>query len=381
MIPASLQKYSEILTQYAGEGRLRTIPDCDKKLRFDLTSNDYMGLAHNAGLYRDEFYAKYGNAPFTSSASRLLAGTSDYYSKFEEYLESLYGKPALIFNSGYHANVGIIQALNVPGTYWVVDKLAHASVIDGLKLANANFKRFPHNDITKLRNILSKEANKYQRVILVIEGIYSMDGDTAPLEKLVELKREYPNLLIYLDEAHSFGVLGTRGLGLAERLGLIDEIDILLVTLGKAAASSGAFAVTNSLIKQFLINNARSLIFSTALPPISVAWSMFMIEKLTEMQSERAHLLKICEKFRRGLDAISGMRSLSDSAIIPLITGDANKAVELSRKLESNGIRALAIRRPTVAAGSERIRFSIHASLSEADITEILTGVSQAYED
>lgn len=377
-IPYAFQRYADILEGYDHESRLRHIPqDHTEGLTIDLVSNDYMGLGSRWKEFNEEFQQRFPDASFSSSASRLLSPRQDDFAKLEEFISTLYQKEVLLFNSGYHANVGIIQALNVPGTVFLCDKLIHASMIDGLNLSKAEFFRWRHNDIVSLSKLLERHREA-ERCIVVVESLYSMDGDFAPLREIVALKNEYPNMILYVDEAHAFGTLGPRGLGLSEQLGLVDDVDILVGTLGKAAASSGAFVATSPLLKQFFINSSRSFIFSTAIPPASAAWSRLMIEKLLSMDKERAHLEKISERFRKGIEQITQQKSVSDSHIIPLMVGDARKAMLISAHLSSCGINALPIRRPTVPPGTERIRFSLSVSLSERQIDAILQRIANA---
>lgn len=377
-IPPAFQRYADILEGYDNESRLRHIPqDHTEGLTIDLVSNDYMGLGSRWKEFVQEFQQRFPDASFSSSASRLLSPRQDDYAKLEEFISALYQKEVLMFNSGYHANVGIIQALNVPGTVFLCDKLIHASMIDGLNLSKAEFSRWRHNDIGSLSKLLERHRDE-ERCIVVVESLYSMDGDFSPLREIVALKNEYPNMILYVDEAHAFGTLGSRGLGLSEQLGLVDNVDILVGTLGKAAASSGAFVATSPLLKQFFINSSRSFIFSTAIPPASAAWSRLMIEKLLSMDNERAHLEKISERFRKGIEQITGQESVSNSHIIPLMVGDAHKAMQISAHLSTCGINALPIRRPTVPPGTERIRFSLSASLSERQIDAILQRIANA---
>lgn len=377
-IPSAFQRYADILEGYDNESRLRHIPqDHTEELTIDLVSNDYMGLGSRWKEFTEEYQKRFPDASFSSSASRLLSPRQDDFAKLEEFISTLYQKEVLMFNSGYHANVGIIQALNVPGTVFLCDKLIHASMIDGLNLSKAEFSRWRHNDIVSLSKLLERHRDA-ERCIVVVESLYSMDGDFAPLREIVALKNEYPNMILYVDEAHAFGTLGPRGLGLSEQLGLVDDVDILVGTLGKAAASSGAFVATSPLLKQFFINSSRSFIFSTAIPPASAAWSRLMIEKLLSMDKERAHLEKISERFRKGIEQITQQKSVSNSHIIPLMVGDARKAMLISAHLSSCGINALPIRRPTVPPGTERIRFSLSASLSERQIDAILQRIANA---
>lgn len=355
-------------------------PDIDTANYINLASNDYLGLASRWQQFMPEFTDRFSQFGFSSSASRLLSSRQEIFYSLESLLENLYGKPALLFNSGYHANVGLTGTLaGIKDTCFVCDKLVHASVIDGLRNSAATFRRFHHNDIVSLRKILSAEYENFRNIIVVAESIYSMEGDIAPLKEIVALKQEFPGIMIYLDEAHAFGVRGDRGLGLAEELRLIGEIDFLIGTLGKAAASSGAFVICSVEAKDFFINKARSFIFSTALPPVNVAWSLLMIEKITEMKEERKRLKVISETFKNNTEEISGKQNPSQSQIIPFITGDTETAVRIAGFLRNEaGIFALPIRRPTVPPGRECIRFSLSSSLSDEDIIFVSQKLKEA---
>ena len=355
---------TEILSSLEKEHRLRHIPEIPESGIIDLSSNDYLSLGSRCEEFREEFLDRFSDTAFSSSASRLLSLKQKHHNALEEYLESLYGKPALLFNSGYHANVGCIGALTLPSTLFVCDKLIHASIVDGLRISGSEFKRFPHNDILKLRKIIEKESSRYERIVIVVESIYSMDGDIAPLNEVVALKKEYPEILLYVDEAHAFGVRGPKGLGVAEELDLINDIDILIGTFGKAAASAGAFTVCSSEIKSLLINCARPFIFSTALPPVNIAWSMLMTEKIVNMSDARLRLAAISKEFSDRLEEISGKPTGSSSQIIPYLTGNAEKALDIAAKMRERGLIALPIRRPTVPPGGERIRFSLGADMN-----------------
>ena len=381
-----MSAFSDILDRLKSENRLRQIPGIQSCDLIDLSSNDYLGLVSRSAEFKDEFLHRFSDANFSSSASRLLSTQQKYHLQLEEFLAALYGKEALLFNSGYHANVGCIGALTLPSTLFICDKLIHASVIDGLKINGANFKRFPHNDLQTLRRIIEKESDKYSQIIVVVESVYSMDGDQAPLVELAELRRQNSSVMLYVDEAHAFGVEGPRGLGLCEKLGLINDTDILIGTFGKAAASVGAFAIVSEEIKSTLVNMARPFIFSTALPPVNVAWSMLMTEKITGMSAEREHLKQLSHSFSTSLSALTSHNGFTispeqSSQIIPYITGDAALAIAIAAKLKEAGVLALPIRRPTVPPGGERIRFSLSAALSEeqlrytADIMEHIINI------
>lgn len=376
----ALSRYAEILKGYDDENRFRTIPsDRTDRPGWDLCSNDYLGLGRHWKDFIPSFSTISQDAAMSSSASRLLSARQNEEEKLENLIAALYGKEALLFNSGYHANVGIIQALNIENTIFLTDKLIHASAIDGIAVAHAEYARWRHNDLNVLRRLLEKYSNK-QRCIVLVESVYSMDGDLAPLPELVELRNEFPNMLLYVDEAHAFGCFGKKGLGLCEEFGIIQNTDIIVGTLGKAAASAGAFVVCDDLLRNVLVNRARSFIFSTSLPPINHAWSRMMILNMLDMHKERENLKKVSETFRLGLEKITNQSIESKSQIVPLIVGDALKAIHLAARLSSRGIDALAIRHPTVAVGTERIRFSLSADLTKKDIDSIINIIKQEYE-
>jgi len=370
--------YEVPLSALASEQRLRVIPGDKPACMTDFTSNDYLGIASEGSLQR-EFLATFRDAdefpPFTSVASRLLATVQRYYSSLEATLEAAYGMPALLFNSGYHANTGAVSALAARDTLIVADKLVHASIIDGIRLSGASFKRFAHNDIASLRRILEREAGKYLRQLVIVESVYSMDGDLAPLREIAALKGEFAGMRLYVDEAHGLGVFGPTGLGLCEELGLIDDVDVLVGTFGKALASEGAFVAASPDTIAFLRNSARSFIFSTALAPMNVAYTQHTFTAMRGMAARREHLQALSHRLSRGLSLITGADEVSASQIVPWIVGGNARTVEAARRLRLADILAMPIRRPTVPQGSERLRFSINASLTTTDIDRLLDAV------
>lgn len=373
-----MSAYSEILKGYEAEGRLRALPGGTQAGCLDFSSNDYMGIAADPAItlrFMDSIRG--GVTRFTSSASRLLCGGQDEYLALEEWLGREYGRDALLFNSGYHANVGCVSALSIPGTVIVADKLVHASIIDGIRLGGAPYRRFRHNDVPSLRRELAKVSHDAKRVLVIVESIYSMDGDEAPLGEIVALKGEFPKLMLYVDEAHALGVRGARGLGLCEETGVLAGVDVLVGTFGKAVASVGAFVAADSGLKSFLLNSARSFIFSTALPPVNVAYTRFVMQELTRMHAARGRLAALSLRFKQGLERLTGQSCVSCSQILPLMAGSNERAVSLSERLRSRGIIALPIRRPTVPPGTERLRFSLSAAMSEADIDITLNALRE----
>lgn len=357
-------------------GNLRTIrTDLSGKGLIDLSSNDYLGLAQMPSMVERFLQNNSGHTTsMTSSASRLLAINQQSYIDLEQFLGNLYGRSALLFNSGYHANSGIIPALCTKQTLILCDKLVHASIIDGIILSRAKFVRYRHNDIDQLYNFVKSHREHYSDILIITESIFSMDGDICDLPKLVEIKKECPEVRLYVDEAHGFGVFGSRGLGLCEYYNIINDIDIIIGTLGKAGASIGAFAITNAETKEYLINSARSFIFSTMLPPINCEWSQFMVRQIIDMAKEREHLKNISKQLNDFILS-AGYASHSQSQIIPLIVGNAHTAVNISTHLLNMGYIALPIRTPTVPAGTERIRFSLNAGISSTVIMELINAL------
>lgn len=356
------------LKELAESGNLRRIPAETEPGTVDLSSNDYLGIAERTDL-REKFFE--ANRPselvMSSSASRLLGAHQRQFQSFEDLLSQAYGgRAALLFNSGYHANTGLIQALADSRTLIVADRLVHASIIDGIRLSNARFERFRHNDLSHLESIIAKKSADYDTILVIVESVYSMDGDSADIDSLIDIKRRYgAKMLLYIDEAHAVGVKGPGGLGLTAQSKAPAEADIIVGTLGKALASAGAYAIMGGRMREFMVNKARSLIFSTALPPINIAWSEFVFRQSLGMDSERRHLETLSEHLAKALhsDAASHIR--------PLIIGDATKTVEASQLLQDNGFKVLPIRTPTVPPGTERLRFSLSASIDAAEIDRL----------
>lgn len=362
--------FGETLEELRASGNLRHIPSGETLGLVDFTSNDYLGLARRHDLLT-RFLADQQTdpAPLTASASRLLAARQKSFNRLEALLADLYGRPALLFNSGYHANTGIVSAVaSQPSTLIVADKLVHASIIDGIVLSRAPFKRFRHNDYGHLERILESEKGRWQNILIIVESVYSMDGDRADIERLADIKRLTPGALLYVDEAHAVGVEGPCGLGLTMASGKADDVDIIVGTFGKALASSGAFAVVSAELREFLVNRARSLIFSTAMAPMTAEWTRLMLETSLTMDAERTRL----KELSRRLAEVTGQAD--PSHIQPLMAGDARRAVMFSEQLRRQGYQVLPIRTPTVPAGTERLRISLSAALTDAE----LNGLAEA---
>lgn len=371
--------FSAYLESLEASGNLRRIPSgIHQPGMIDMSSNDYLGLAARTDL-REGFLDRAKDA-LTSSASRLLAGDQDAYTELEAMLSEMYGgRSALTFNSGYHANTGIISALgSIPDTVVIADKLVHASAIDGIVLSRAPFERFRHNNIAHLERLILKHHNASQ-IIVIAESIYSMDGDRAPLDDLLELKRRHPGIMLIIDEAHAVGAVGPAGAGLCAATDKPELFDVIVGTFGKALASSGAFCITSREVREYLVNHARSLIFSTALPPICARWTTLMLRTMAGMDSERAHLEKLGSRLASAIRALTPDVDISDSHILPLIIGDATATLEASALLAEAGFKVLPIRTPTVPPGTERLRFSLSAALSDDIITRLTTALKASF--
>ncbi|MBE2894338.1 aminotransferase class I/II-fold pyridoxal phosphate-dependent enzyme [Spirabiliibacterium falconis] len=366
----------------------RTLPSLEQRSgyvwqhghsRVNLSSNDYLALGQDAALQL-AFLAQHDiqNAPLGACSSRLLTGSFPAYAQLENTLARAYGREAaLVFNSGYHANIGILPALANPHTLILADKLVHASLIDGIRLAQCDFKRFRHNDMTHLTHLLEQYYAHYQRIIVVSESVFSMDGDSADLSALVALKRRFSNVLLYIDEAHSVGCYGEHGLGWGQKCGVMADIDLLVGTFGKAYASTGAFVVCDQVVADYLINFMRPLIFSTALSPLIVAWNHYLCTKMPQFAEKRQHLANISQMLRAEIAALTGQPNPSTSHIVPLIVGENQRAVDLAHVLQQNGFYCLPIRPPTVPQGTARIRFSLNAGITEQTIDKLLTTLTQ----
>ncbi len=346
-----------------------------KKL-INLASNDYLSISTNQVLY-NEFLSqlKLKKYKFSSSSSRLLSGNYNIYSKLESLIAKLYNKEALIYNSGYHANTGVLPVLSTKKDLIIADKLIHASLIDGIKLSEADFKRYKHKDYQQLDTILSKERNKYKNVFIVSESTFSMDGDNANLQKLVEIKQKF-DALLYIDEAHAVGVYGKNGLGLCEEHNLINNIDIIVGTFGKALASVGAFVVLNTDAKKMLINKSRSLIYTTALPPINLEWTYFIVERLTKFDAERKKLISLNKQIIN-LFKLNKINIDAENQIIPIITKTNKNTLAVYDKLLDAGYFVSAIRPPTVPVNTARIRLSLKSILDINDFEKLIDIVAR----
>lgn len=340
----------------------------------NLSSNDYLGLAQNEAL-KQQFFDLYPveTRHLTSSSSRLLTGNFPEYEQLEASLSQAFGRASLLLNSGYHMNIGILPALTDSKTLIISDELIHASIIDGIRLSKAQKQRYAHQDLAQLEQLLVQASNRdeIEKIMVVTESVYSMDGDITNLNALVALKQKYAKVMLYVDEAHAIGVYGDKGLGCAEQQNCIADIDFLVGTFGKALASVGGYLICDEIIREFLINKMRSLIFSTAQPPLNMAWTNFIFHYMQQMQDKRQHLLQISQKLKQAvLDR--GFACPTDSHIIPVIYGENQIAVDKALQMQQAGFYVLPIRPPTVAEGTARVRISLDANLSWSQLEPLI---------
>jgi len=350
----------------------------------NLASNDYLGLAGNMdlvagfydGIHQTDLPARFAPG---ATASRLMTGNRPVNRELEDELSLLYAPASvLVFNSGYHANIGILPALAQKGDLILADKLCHASLIDGMRLSRAKVFRYPHLDYERLDILLAAEREKYGQVFIVTESIFSMDGDAADLVCLARLKEKY-RAVLYVDEAHGVGVRGAKGLGLAEEQGVRTKVDLLVGTFGKAWAGQGAFVICSGIVRDYLINSARSLIFTTGLPPVTLAWLVFILPNITTMDKERRHVRELADDLRQNLMQ-HGLETKGGSNIVPVLIGDADRAVQIAEDLREHGFWITAVRPPTVPAGTSRLRLSLTAAMRKKDLAPLPKLIARAME-
>lgn len=339
-----------------------------------LCSNNYLGLAGHPALAAASMEAieQYGTS---SGASRLVSGTMELHERLERSVATFKkSETALIFNSGYAANTGIIPALLGRGDVVFSDRLNHASIIDGILLSRARLVRYPHNDVQALARLMDEHAAG--RCLIVSDGVFSMDGDIAPLKELAALKRCHGALLM-IDDAHGCGILGEQGRGSAELLGVGDEVDIQMGTFGKALGSFGAYAAVSAELRDLLINRARSFIFSTSLPPSVLAASLAAVELVqTEEGDQLRDRLHANTRFFRDSLVAAGF-SIPDGTtqIVPMIIGPTDTTMQFSEALLAEGLFAQGIRPPTVPEGTSRLRFTLMASHTQFDLTAAVESI------
>ncbi|MCX5748649.1 MAG: 8-amino-7-oxononanoate synthase [Candidatus Saganbacteria bacterium] len=339
----------------------------------DFSSNDYLGLSGHPEMIKavKEAAEKWGTG---SASSRLLSGDNILFHELEEKTAVFKSKEAsLVFNSGYQANTGIISALYSKEDVIFADKLVHASIIDGILLSGAKMFRFSHNDTGHLKELLIKNRKRFKNALIVTESVFSMDGDTAPLKELAAIKNENDCMLM-ADEAHATGIFGDKGSGMVEREGVSESVELVMGTFSKALGSFGAYLACSKKIKEYLVNTCRSFIYSTALPPAVIAANLKSLELVKKEPERRKKLLELSVYFKKQIEE-NGFEVRSTSQIIPVVIGENEEAVKVSKKLKEKGFRAMPVRYPTVPKGQARIRFSLSSLHTKEMIDEALNAL------
>lgn len=337
-----------------------------------MCSNNYLGLANHSRLREaaQEAAQDYG---CSAGASRLISGTMSLHGKLEEALAAFKKVPkTLVFNSGYVANLALLTTLVGAGDVIYSDALNHASIVDGCRLSRAQLKVYRHCDIGHLEELLKITAAGFRRRLIVTDSVFSMDGDIAPLPELAALARRYDAIMM-VDDAHATGVLGAGGRGSGEHFGLdFNDLDIQMGTLGKALGSCGAYVAGAPQFIDYLINKARSFIYSTALPPAALGASLAALELLVEDPDRVVRLRSLTDYFRQGLRRLGFDVGSDPTPIVPVVVGDPQRTMALSAWFLEQGVFIQGIRPPTVASGQSLLRVTLSADLQYSDLDRVL---------
>jgi 8-amino-7-oxononanoate synthase len=344
----------------------------DGRGAIDFSSNDYLGLAADPRIARAGA-AALDRAGTGAGAARLISGNLQPLERLEREIAELERAPAaLLFASGYAANTGAIPALVGRGDAVYSDALNHASLIDGCRLSRAELRIFPHRDLDALDRLLREDEGRFARRMIVVDAVFSMDGDLFPLDRLVELARAH-GAWTYVDDAHGTGVMGPNGRGTAEHFGVEDAIDVRMGTLGKALGTSGAFVAGSERLREWLLNRARPFVFSTAAPPALAAATLEALRIVREEPWRRERLRENARRLRAGLAAIGHeISGEADGHIVPVLTGDAERTIRAGAALRERGFLVGAVRPPTVPPGGSRLRITLSAAHAGEQIDGLL---------
>ncbi|MDX8336390.1 aminotransferase class I/II-fold pyridoxal phosphate-dependent enzyme [Candidatus Cetobacterium colombiensis] len=365
------EKIKKELHSFKLENRFRKLNLLENN-SFNLSSNDYMGLGNDPDLVK-EFYDSYPNLTLSSGSSRLISGSYPLIMELEDYAEKIYNKPTLFFNSGFDCNCCIIETFCDEDTLVISDKLNHASIHDGIMHSKANLIRYKHLDLNHLKNILEKNKNKFKNIFVISETIYSMDGDCVNLEELIKLKKNF-NFYLILDEAHSFGV---HSYGIAHEKNLIEQVDFLVIPLGKGGGSIGSYLVCNQLYKDYIVNRGRKFIYTTALPPVNIAWNLFILKKI-EILQKRKEKLEELTNLAHTLIKKYNLKTLSTTHIISIIIGDNNRLDKITKYLNTKNYFVYGVKEPTVPKGTSRIRIGLSPSIPKDYIIDFFKELNYA---
>ena len=349
--------------------------EIEGKTFLSFCSNNYLGIANHPSVIKavKDAIEEYG---WGAGASRLVSGNMTLHETLEKEISKFKGKEAaIVFPTGYMANLGAITSLVSNGDLVVCDKLNHASIIDGCRLSGATFRVYAHCNMEKLENIL-KKSSKYNRKLIVTDSVFSMDGDLAPLPDIVSIAGKY-KAIVMVDEAHGTGVFGKNGRGVVEHFNLNRDVEVVMGTLSKAIGSLGGYVSGNIDLVNYLRNKARSFMYTTALPPAVCAASIAGIKLIQEDPSFRESLWQNVHFIKDKLRSLGVNMVSSESQIIPILIGDAQRAVEISKLLYERGVLIPAIRPPTVPVNSSRLRMTVMSSHTQTDLEKLIEILSE----
>ncbi len=364
---------SDKLKQRAQDGALRQLPDALPLV--DFTSNDYLGLSQSKEVFNaaHQYLIENNSIANGATGSRLISGNHNLYRQAEDFITQFHNtESALIFNSGYDANVGFFSCVPQKGDVVLYDELIHASIRDGIRLSNAVAYKFPHNNIEALKTIIERHKDNAVTIYIATESVFSMDGDSPDLTALAQLANQYDCKLV-IDEAHALGVFGRDGNGLVQQSGLENNIFARIITFGKGLGCHGAAVLGSAGLKQYLVNFARSFIYTTGLPPHSVAAILCAYKQMQENNENREKIEDnirhfIAETQRLKLTDFINSNSAIHCAVIP----GNEKVKNIAQQLQEKGYNVKAILSPTVAQGQERLRFCLHSYNTKEQITDVL---------
>lgn len=365
---------SEKLEARKQKNALRQLSQMQEKI--DFVSNDYLGFSKSETLFQEthQYLVDHHYILNGATGSRLISGNHPVYEEAEKYIAAFHkAESALIFNSGYDANVGFFSSVPQKSDYILYDELIHASIRDGIQLSNAKSYKFQHNDFEDLERLIVKFNDASSNVYIVTESVFSMDGDTPNLEELTSVSEKH-NCYLVIDEAHALGVFGTKGEGHVQEMGLQDKVFARIMTFGKGLGCHGAIVLGSIDLKQYLVNFSRSFIYTTGLSPHAVATILMGYQHL---EKEKSTLLQLRERinFFNQEKQMMGLRPLfvrSKSAIQCAIIPGNEKVKNMASQLQENGFDVKAILSPTVPEGQERLRICLHSYNSEEEISTLL---------
>lgn len=364
---AALKKDGVYRDLPVNSGACTNVINLNGKRVINLSSNNYLGLATNKQILdkANQAAAKYGTG---AGSVRTIVGNTDLLEELEEVLAKFKQEEAVtVFQSGLNCNIGTIQAITEKGDLIISDELNHASIIDGVRLSKADKAVYRHNDMLHLEEILASKRDSYNTVLIITDGVFSMDGDIADLKTIVSLAKKY-NALTYVDDAHGSGVLGRNGRGTVDHLGLHGEVDFIVGTLSKAVGSIGGYVTSKKIVKEWLLHRCRPILFSTALPPASIASSIEAINILMQTDEYTNRLWSNAKYFKNKMKDLGFDLGHSQTPITPVMVGDEALTMKFSKMLQVEGVFVSAIVFPTVPVSKGRLRVMISAAHSIDDL-------------